>query len=89
MFSTITLCLLLLPAAVPWAIPKTRRAGGDFVIVWKCVALAAAIANRGRRVVAMPGSGEVVFKFFCGQGGQVLSLFDQRRRRRGFRVLQD
>ena len=37
MFSVIAVCLILLPAAALWAIPKTRRAGGDFVIAWKCV----------------------------------------------------
>ena len=39
MFTVIVISLLLLPAAILWAVPKTRRSGGDFAIAWKCVPL--------------------------------------------------
>jgi hypothetical protein len=33
----IVICLLLLPAAILWAVPKTRRAGGNTATAWKSV----------------------------------------------------
>ena len=33
----VVFCLVLLPAAILWAIPKTRRSSGNAVTAWKCV----------------------------------------------------
>lgn len=37
MDTAIVISLLLLPAAILWAIPKTRRAGGNIAMAWKSV----------------------------------------------------
>ena len=71
MFTVIEISLLLLPAIILWAIPKTRRAGGNTATAWKSVPFGCAtmllipeliggliwlLAEAGAAVGHLPGS---------------------------------
>ena len=71
MFTVIEISLLLLPAIILWAVPKTRRAGGNTATAWKSVPFGCAtmllipeliggliwlLAEAGAAVGHLPGS---------------------------------